>query len=87
MTDTSTYQSTLQRRLVSESDTDPLNSTVNPWGNPSQYIPPDRAESNPNISVSGFIDESPKTGPGSCLQSQREGTETRITEIMESFER
>ena len=75
MTDTSTYRSTLWRRLVSESDTDPLNSTVNLGGNPSLYIPPDRAESNPNISVSRFIDESPFTGPGTRLQSQRDGME------------
>ena len=52
MTDTSIYRSTLRRRSVSESDTDPLNSTVNPWGNPSQYIPPDQTKSDPNISVS-----------------------------------
>ena len=32
MTDTSIYQSTIQRRSVSESDTDPLNSTANPQG-------------------------------------------------------
>ena len=44
-------------------------------------------KTNPNISVSGFIDESPYTGPGTSLQLQREGMETRITEIMESFER
>ena len=49
---------------MSESDTDQLNSTVNPRGNPSKYIPPDQAKSNPNISVSEFIDESPYTGPG-----------------------
>ena len=87
MTNTSIYQSTLPRRSVSESDSDPLNSTVNPQGNPNQYIPPDRAESNPNISVSGFIDESPYTGPGTSLQLQWEGMETRITEIMEHFKR
>ena len=87
MTDTSIYPSTLWRRLVIESDTDLLNSTVNLRRNPSQYIPPDQAKSNPNISVSGFIDESLYTGPGTCLQSQREGMETRIAEIIENFER
>ena len=72
---------------MSESDTDALNSTLKPRGNPSQYIPLDRVESNPNTSVSGFIDESSYTGPGSCLQSQWEGMEKRITEIIEPFER
>ena len=72
---------------MSESDTDPLNSTVNPWGNSSQYIPPDQVESNPNIPVSSFIYESPYMGRGTRLQSQQEGMETRITEIIECFER
>ena len=70
MTDTSIHQSTLRRHLVSESDIDQLNRTVNPWRNPSQYIPPDSAESNPNNSVSSFIDEYPYTGSGTRLQSQ-----------------
>ena len=83
MTDTSTYRSSLWRSLVSESDTDLLNSTVNPWGNPSLYIPPDQAESSPSIFVSGFIDE--YTGPGTHLQSQWEGRETRINKIMDRF--
>ena len=71
MTDTTTYRSTLRRTLVSESDTDPFNSIVNPKGNHNLYDPADRAESNPNISVSGFIDESPYTSPGTCLQLQQ----------------
>ena len=71
---------------MSESDTDLLNSTVNQWQNPSQYIHPDQAKSNSNISVSSFIDESPYTGPGTPLQWQWEGMETRIAEIMERFE-
>ena len=71
MTDTPTYRSTLfWRRSVSESDTDPLNSTVNLRGNPSQYIPPDRAESNPNISVSAFINESPYNEAGEIVASE-----------------
>ena len=69
MTDTSLYRYTLRRCWVSESDNDLLNSTVNPQSNPSRFIPPDRAESNPNVSVLGFIDESPYTGPGTRLQS------------------
>ena len=77
---------TLRRRSVSESDTDSLNCTVNPCGNPSLYIPPDRAKSNPNISVSGFIDESPYTGPGTRLHSQREGMEIRINKIMDRYQ-
>ena len=55
---------------MSESDTDPLNSTVNLRGNPSQYIPPDRAESNPNISVSAFINESPYNEAGEIVASE-----------------
>ena len=56
---------------MSESDNDPMNSTANPRINTSRFIPPDQAESHPNVSVSGFIDESPYTGPGTQLQSQR----------------
>ena len=62
MTDANLCQSALRRRLVSESDNDLMNSTAIPLG---------RAESHPNVSVSGFIDESPYTGPGTQLQSQR----------------
>ena len=87
MTDTTTYPSTLRRRSVSESDTDPLNSTVDPQGYPSLYIPPDRAKLNPNISVSRFIDESPYNGPGTRLQWQREEMETRINKIMDRFQK
>ena len=83
MTDTTTYLSTLWRCSVSESDTDPLNSTVNPQGNLSLYFPPDRAKLNPNMSVSGFIDESPYIGPGTRLQSQQEGMERRTNKIMD----
>ena len=37
--------------------------------------------------MSEFIDESQYTDPGTSLQLQGEGLETRITEIMECFER
>ena len=57
MTDPNLYRSALQRRSVSESDNDPMKSTANPRINPSQLIPLGRAESNPNVSGSGFIDE------------------------------
>ena len=67
---------------MSESETDPMN---NPQGNPKVYVPPERAESNPNTSVSRFIDESLYTGPGTCLQSQREGLEVRINRILDLF--
>ena len=87
MTDTTTYQSTLRRRSVSESDTDLLNSNVNPWGNLNLYVPPDQAELNPNMSVSRFIDESPYTSPGTHLHSQWEGMETRTTKIMDHFQK
>ena len=72
MSDTNAYWSTHRRRSVSECETNLLNSTVNLRGNPYLYIPPDRAESNPNLSISGFIDESPFAGPGTHLQSQKE---------------
>ena len=80
MTDTSTYQSTLWWPSVSESDTDPLNSTVNSMGNPSLV------KSSPNISVSRFIDESPYNSAGTRLDLQWEGIETRITRVVESFQ-
>ena len=64
---------------VSESEADPLNSTINPRNNSGMNFPSDRAESNPNIS--GFIDESPYTGPGTRLQSQWEGNETNTDKI------
>ena len=69
MTDSHLCRSALQRRLVSESDSNPMNSTANPWINPSQFIPQGQAEFHPNVSGSGFIDESPYTGPGTQLQS------------------
>ena len=40
-------------------------------------VPTDRAESNPNLLISGFIDESPCAGPGTRLQSRRKGVESR----------
>ena len=49
------------------------------------YIPPERAESNPNIS--GFIDESLYMGPGTQLQSQWEGNKIRIERILSIFHR
>ena len=63
----------LRKGSVSESDTNLLNSTVNLQGNPSQVIPSDPDESNPNVSVSGFIDESPYRGPGTHLQGLKQG--------------
>ena len=75
MSDTGACQSTYWRRSVSESESDPMNSTVNLRGNPRMYIPSERAKSNPNIS--GFIDEYPYTGLGMNLQSQWEGIEIR----------
>ena len=80
MTNNNSYWASFRIRSVSETDTDPLSSTINPTGN-IYYAPPDRAESNPNLSISGFIDESPFAGPGTCLQSQREGIESRTNKI------
>ena len=79
MSNTGVFRPTLRRRLVSESESDPLNSRINPRSNVRMYIPPERAEFNPNIF--GFIDESPYTGPGTQLQSQREGNETNTERI------
>ena len=70
MTDNSFYQASLRRRSVSESDNDPLSNTINPTGN-VYYPANNRAETNPNLSISGFIDESPFAGPGTRLQSRR----------------
>ena len=49
---------------MTERDNDPMNSTANPWIYPSQFFPLGQAESHPNLSGSGIIDESPYTGPG-----------------------
>ena len=54
MSDTGASQPTLRRSLVSQSESDPLNSPINPRGNVRMFIPSERAESNPN--ASGFID-------------------------------
>ena len=72
---------------MSESDNDRMKCTANPQNNPSQFIPPDRAESYPSVSASGFIDESPYTGPGTRLQSQWNRSEIRVAGVMERFER
>ena len=67
MTDTSSIQSSFWSHSVSESDNDQMNSTANLRINLSFFIPLDGTESNPNVSVSGFIDEFPFTGPGTQL--------------------
>ena len=85
MTDKNSYRASLWRRSVSETDNDPLSSTINPTGN-IYYAPPDRAESNPNLLISGFIDESPFAGPGTRLQSRREGTESKTDKISTRLE-
>ena len=87
MTDPNLCRSALLRRFVSESDNDTMNSNANPRINPSQFIPPGQAESHPNVSGSGFIDESPHTGPGTRLQSQRNCSEIRVSGVMERFGR
>ena len=66
MLNTGGSRPSLRRRSVSESEADPLNSTINPRNNSGMNFPSDRGEDNPNIS--GFIDESPCTGPGTRLQ-------------------
>ena len=70
---------------MSESESDPLNSIINPRGNVRMFIPFERAEAIPNIS--GFIDESPYRGPGMCLQSQWEGIEIRTDKVLNAFHR
>ena len=72
---------------MSKSDNDPMNSTVNPRINPNQFIPSGQAESHPNVSGSGFIDESPYTGPGTRLQAQRNRSEIKVARVMERFGR
>ena len=74
------YRASFRRRSVSETDTNPLSSTINPIGN-IYYAPPNKAESNPNLSIFGFIDKSPFAGPGTRLQSQQEGIELRVNKI------
>ena len=54
----------LRSRSMSESDNDPMNSTAIPRIYPSLFIPSRQAESQPNVSGSGFIDESHFTGTG-----------------------
>ena len=81
MTDPNLCQPSLQRHSVSESDTDPMNSTANPRIYPNWFTPPGRAESQPNVSGLGFI-----TGPEIRPQSKKIYSESRITGIMERFE-
>ena len=40
----------------------------------------------PNLSISRFIDKSPFAGPGTRLQSQREGIESRTNRIFDRLE-
>ena len=80
MTDNNSYRASLRRHSVSETDTDPLSITINPIGN-IYYAPPDTAESNPNLLICGFIDESLFAGPGTHLKSQQEGIESRVNKI------
>ena len=47
--------------------------------------PPGQAESHPDVSGSGFIDESPYTGPGTQLQSQQNRFDIRVAGVMERF--
>ena len=57
MTDPSLHRHSLQRRSVSESDTDLMTSAANPRIYPNRVIPPGRTESQPNVSGLGFITE------------------------------
>ena len=52
-----------------------------------KFIPLGRAESHPNVSGSGFIDESHYTGPGTRLQSLRNRSEVRVAGVMKRFGR
>ena len=72
MTDTGIYWSTPRRGLVSESDTDPMNSTVNPTGNPNFFVP----LREPSLILTYIF-------PGSCLPSQWEGIEARTNRILD----
>ena len=70
---------------MSESDTDSMNSTVNLRENPNFCVPPEKVEYSPNMSVSGFIDKSPYTEPGTFLQSQWEEIEARTNRFLDRF--
>ena len=85
MTDNNSYRASLWRCSVSETDTNPLSSTINPTRN-IYYAPPNRAESNHNLLISGFIDESPFASPGIRLQSWQEGIESRTNKISTRLE-
>ena len=72
---------------MSESDTDPMNSTANPRIYPNQFIPPGQTESQHNVSGSRFIDGHTYIGPGMRPQSLKIYSDSRIAGIMERFER
>ena len=85
MTDPNLCQTALRRRSVSKRDNDPMNCTANLRIYPNQFIPSGRAESHPNVSGSGFIDEYPYTGPVTRLHTQRNRSEVRVAGVMERF--
>ena len=57
MTDPNLHRPSLQRRSVSESDTDPMASATNPGIYPNRFIPTGRTESQPHVSGLRFITE------------------------------
>ena len=84
-------QRSYRRRSVSESDHDLFDSPPTPVGStPIPGIPnysDGRFNSQPNITGSGFIDESPWRGLGTRLQSEiRGGQDERVGEIKNQFE-
>ena len=81
MTDPHLYRSALQRRSMSESDNDLMNSIANPRINPSQFIPLGQAESHPEVSGYGFIDESPYTVPSDQVYCNKSWTNFGLQDL------
>ena len=77
MTHPSLHQPSLQRRSVSESDTDLMTCATNLRIYPNRFIPPGRTESQPNVSGLGFITESERR-----LQARK----IRAAEVIKRFE-
>ena len=70
-----------------ESDNDLMNSTANPQIYQSRFIPPGRDKSYPNVSGSGFRDESFNDDAEPQLQSLERSIDVTLAKFDESFER
>ena len=81
MTDPSLHRPSLRRRSASESDTDPMTSTNNPWIYLNRCIPPGQTESQPNVSGLGFVTETDRQ-----LQARKINLESKAVGVWERFE-